>query len=133
MPVCKICQATDESLFYKSIATYCKDHWKEKVRTNRYANHDYYTAYDRARSVLQHRKEKNKRVTHEYRMTYANRRVANSAVQSALRKGELTKLPCLICGSTKVVGHHVDYDRPLDVVWLCQMHHKQAHAIVEGD
>ncbi len=37
MSFCKICQATDDALFYASIKTYCKEHWKEKVRANRVA------------------------------------------------------------------------------------------------
>lgn len=30
MPYCKICQSTDDTLFYSSIKTYCKEHWREK-------------------------------------------------------------------------------------------------------
>lgn len=45
-------------------------------------------------------------------------------VWEALRYGRLKKLPCQICGSKKVQGHHKDYNRPLEVVWLCLQHHR---------
>lgn len=31
------------------------------------------------------------------------------------------------CTHEKPQAHHADYSRPLDVVWLCPLHHKQAH------
>jgi hypothetical protein len=31
------------------------------------------------------------------------------------------------CGSAKSEGHHTDYSRPLDVVWLCKGHHLALH------
>lgn len=46
--------------------------------------------------------------------------------------GLLKKQPCWVCGE-KAIAHHPDYDRPLDVVWLCQPHHKQTHALVAND
>jgi hypothetical protein len=30
-------------------------------------------------------------------------------------------------------AHHPDYSKPLDVVWLCDDHHKQAHALVANE
>ena len=37
-------------------------------------------------------------------------------------------LPCFVCGATKQLHrHHVDYDQPLSVVWLCEEHHNQLH------
>ena len=35
--------------------------------------------------------------------------------------------PCWVCGAEKVVAHHADYSRPLDVVFLCLSHHRQLH------
>jgi len=55
------------------------------------------------------------------------RRKANYQVHKALLKGNLSKLPCWVCGDKKVEGHHVDYDSPLDVIWLCRKHHCEVH------
>jgi len=49
------------------------------------------------------------------------------AVRYALKTGKLVKTACQVCGDEKVEGHHADYSRPLDVVWLCREHHMEIH------
>jgi hypothetical protein len=46
---------------------------------------------------------------------------------------------CFKCGIEKTPAHdekpeahHPDYSAPLDVVWLCSAHHKQAHALINA-
>jgi hypothetical protein len=55
---------------------------------------------------------------------------AASLMQQARIKG-LIKVPehCEKCGawSTKLDGHHADYSKPLEVVWLCRRCHKTLH------
>ena len=51
---------------------------------------------------------------------------AKEAIKRAVRRGDIVRQPCEICGST-AVAHHDDYDKPLDVRWLCPSHHKQWH------
>lgn len=62
-----------------------------------------------------------------YQTRHAKKRAAHNAVRNALRRGELTRGPCECCGAEKAVGHHDDYDRPLDVRWLCERCHKAWH------
>jgi hypothetical protein len=52
---------------------------------------------------------------------------AREAVYAALRRGEIARMPCEICGNTKVHSHHDDYDNPLKVRWLCAYHHRELH------
>ena len=52
---------------------------------------------------------------------------AHSVVTHALRDGKITKLPCQVCGALKVEGHHPDYSKPLEVIWLCRQHHVAEH------
>lgn len=46
---------------------------------------------------------------------------------SAIKASKLMKGVCEVCGSDIVHGHHPDYDKPLDVIWLCPEHHRQWH------
>jgi len=56
-----------------------------------------------------------------------NRVSARAAVSFAVKKGRLERTPCVVCGETRVDGHHIDYSKPLEVVWLCRQHHVEAH------
>ena len=51
-------------------------------------------------------------------------------VSRAIRNGCLEKvMKCEICRSgIKVEAHHDDYSKPLDVRWLCSLHHHRHHA-----
>lgn len=51
--------------------------------------------------------------------------------KKALKRGILTRQPCAVCNSTKkVAGHHVNYQAPLTVVWLCSKCHVSLHKIL---
>lgn len=51
-------------------------------------------------------------------------------VHRAVKSGKLKKLPCEVCGEVKVEGHHDDYSKPLEVKWLCSIHHRERDLIV---
>jgi hypothetical protein len=63
---------------------------------------------------------------------------AVQTVNAAVRRGDLQRGPCEICGRTKhaknaIQGHHrFGYDDPLNVVWLCARHHLQEHGHPRG-
>lgn len=130
---CKTCLIEKpEDAFYKSNKARCKECVCASVKAHRIENIERIRAYDRLRASQPHRKIKNFEHSQAWRQEYPNRRRAQGLVQHALRSGKLKKQPCWVCGSG-AVAHHPDYDRPLDVVWLCQPHHKQAHALVAND
>lgn len=52
---------------------------------------------------------------------------AHCALQSALRRGLVKRLPCQRCDAEGAHGHHDDYRRPIDVVGLCPKCHAAAH------
>ncbi len=53
---------------------------------------------------------------------------AHGATRSALRKGLLQCQPCAVCGNPKADAHHSDHRRPLEVEWLCRLHHRRLHS-----
>lgn len=59
---------------------------------------------------------------------------AHQMVGYAVQKGDLIRQPCERCGTKeKVVAHHEDYNKPLDVVWLCQYHHRERHLEIDRE
>lgn len=52
---------------------------------------------------------------------------ARSDLNHAVRDGRLKKMNCKICDNEKSEAHHHDYSKPLDVIWLCKMHHHAIH------
>ena len=52
---------------------------------------------------------------------------AHSALRSALRRGLIQRGPCEECGAERTDGHHDDYDKPMEVRWLCRRHHRAVH------
>ena len=57
------------------------------------------------------------------------KRQARSAVMNALYTGELVRpKKCESCGKGRrpIEAHHEDYSKPLAVIWLCLLCHKQA-------
>ena len=52
---------------------------------------------------------------------------AMTKVYQAVKSGKLLKFPCEVCHTPKVQAHHNVYTKPLDVVWVCQLHHAEIH------
>lgn len=53
---------------------------------------------------------------------------ARSITKNAIRRGELIREPCLVCGTTaRIEAHHPHYCYPLNVIWLCKKHHGEVH------
>ncbi len=64
----------------------------------------------------------------------AHKRKAQTAVGNAVRDKRLMKpSTCLRCGTTseRIEAHHPDYNKPLDVVWLCTLCHGKEHRRAE--
>jgi hypothetical protein len=105
----------------------CKECYKNDSTTNRNKNIEKVRAYDRARSKEPERIKASKEIIRAWRAEDSRRVLAHSSVARAIRRGELIRQPCCRCGSEKTVAHHEDYEKPLEVVWLCQPCHKQRH------
>ncbi len=106
----------------------CKDCTKEDVREHRKENIESIRIYDRTRNRLPHRLKandvRNKARIIRNPVQYA----ANYLLSNAVRDNRIEKEPCNTCGAiVRVEGHHEDYYKPLDVIWLCSVHHSAIH------
>lgn len=103
----------------------CKECNKKDVRENRELKHDYYIEYDRKRGGSR----QDPQYLRDYRAKYPKKYKAHLAVANAIRIGVLVNpRVCELCpGDYAIVAHHCDYDKPLEVLWLCEFCHKQWH------
>ena len=105
----------------------CKECNKNDVTANRNKNIEKIRAYDRERAKIPERIKANVEVNRAWRAEDKRRGIAHNAVSRSIRNGSLFRLPCTRCGAEKSLAHHEDYDKPLEVMWLCQPCHKQRH------
>jgi len=72
---------------------------------------------------------------HFHRGGYRQSDRAQNMCEYAVRKGVIIPEPCEICGAfgqmrdgkNKVQAHHDDYNKPLEIRWLCQKCHHEWH------
>lgn len=108
----------------------CKECAKRDTHESRHFKHrERVLAYDLERAKQPHRKAAMAQRLAEYSSQFPKRRNAQGKLRRAVLAGKIQPLPCFVCGE-KAEAHHPDYDRPLDVMWLCSSHHKQTHALV---
>ena len=62
-----------------------------------------------------------------YERAHRTKNLARLLTSLMRRFGYLVPGPCAKCGHAKVVAHHPDYSRPLDVIWLCRPCHVLLH------
>ena len=86
-----------------------------KARTNRQHHAD---------RASHHRRNK------EYEARHPLRAAAKRDVMLAVRAGRLLRKPCEVCADTKSQAHHDDYLKPLEVIWLCAVHHGERHRLL---
>lgn len=104
----------------------CVDCTKEDVGSNYVKTRAARSAYEARRARNPERKAKQARYNQATRARNPEKYKARNAVSNALRSGKLIKQPCHVCGSKiGVQAHHVDYSRPLDVLWECFKCHRE--------
>lgn len=128
----------------------CKECNKLDVKESRSARLEYYREYDRKRANFPSRVEKRKQIVERWKNSPELRRkmgeqkknwqeknkikrAAHVLTGNAIAGGRLIKLPCEVCGEEKSEAHHDDYERPLDVRWLCHKHHMEHHRLERED
>lgn len=110
--------------------------WRE---ANREKVREYYRDYyardperARARSKREYERSKDRRAGEMFRRYRTKEGIARMALGVAVKHGVVVKPEaCQRCGSVvskrHLHGHHHDYDRPLDVEWICSLCHGKEH------
>ena len=110
-------------------------------RAHRAKNVEYYREYDRKRNVgkrkvdgitrLRKWQKENPKKRTESKLLYdkkdLSRYKAHYTISNYLRYGKLEKEPCIFCGKENSIAHHEDYEKPLEVIWMCQKCHRFYH------
>ena len=91
---------------HSGLSSICKDCNNKRYRSRR----DYFLEYQK-----------------KYQLENPEKIDARILITKLLKDGVLVRGLCMQCGSKKTVGHHPDYSKPSEVVWLCQKHHQQLH------
>ena len=107
----------------------CKECTKKDVSNNYRKNIDSFKAYDKERNKTQKRKDRFSEASKRARTKNPVQYGARIMVSNAVRDGRLHKPEsCSCCGKiSKLDGHHCDYAKPLDVIWLCRQCHNDWH------
>lgn len=120
---CQECNKTkDIDCFYKNKNTfdghscYCKD-----CEYKRSGNYKHRSIWNK-----NHKESINKAIK-KYQDGNPIKVSAKKLVKKAISDSILVRQPCEKCGNPKSQGHHPDYTKPLEVIWLCAKHHKEAH------
>lgn len=108
---------------YDGVRAYCKDC---TANINK-GNTEYFREYNRKRYAsdsdfrLKIIKDRTK-----YKKDNPKKHIAHVLLYQAIKTGKVKIKPCIICGG-KGNGHHPDYSKPLEVIWLCPKHHRHTH------
>ena len=65
-----------------------------------------------------------------YQKRHPDKHRAHQLITAALKRGDLVRQPCEVCGNPKSQAHHDDYSKPLVVRWLCDLDHKAHHRLM---
>lgn len=105
----------------------CKECTKKDVSERYRLTFEARAEYERRRNKTTKRKERKRIYTKRSREKNPEKYHAHSLVASAIKRGVLVKpSSCSICGKEGIIhAHHEDYEKPLDVVWVCAKCHRK--------
>lgn len=105
----------------------CKRCTKSDVSENYRRRKEYYRSYEKSRNADPERRLDKMRYERSGRKSAPHKYQARMLLARAIRSGKMTRMPCQVCGDPYSEGHHPDYSKPLEVEWLCFVHHRERH------
>jgi ribosomal protein S27AE len=118
---CKACARADAARVYREKTATAAGLQAERERGREKYHRLGYSQRYRGKGQGRHQKDWQER--------WPEKRKAHGILGRALRTGKVTKPEeCQECGASGVIhGHHPDYTKPLDVMWLCVKCHFIQH------
>ncbi|MCA9340281.1 MAG: hypothetical protein KDA17_05185 [Candidatus Saccharibacteria bacterium] len=101
----------------------------EQQREYYTANREKINARNRAYAQTPKGKERKYASVSKWQASNPEKTHAQIILKDAVRSGKVLRQPCIICGNPKTHGHHVAYDLPFAVSWVCRQHHIDTHAL----
>lgn len=96
---------------------------------------EYTRRYNRSKKGEQHRREYYQAHKVDFierakksNANHKDERRAQHILNNNIRRGKLDRKPCEKCGAEKADAHHDDYNKPLEVRWLCRKCHAEWHS-----
>ena len=112
-------------------------HSEEKKATSRRWREEHPEKVEEQNKIYRKRKiELNKTLKYRVSMSKSRKKYivanpdkhqAHMLLNQAVRRGDIQRKPCNVCGNPIVEGHHEDYTKPLEVIWLCRKCHCNHH------
>ena len=129
---CSICGEVLPIKFFSKDRSRCDGHTHrckpcDRVRVINYKNNRGGREKQREYEKTARGREARKKAVDTWAKKSGYKMRAHWRVKSAIKAGLLKRLPCEVCGNEKSQAHHEDYSKPLDVVFLCDKHHKLRH------
>lgn len=135
---CKECKEKHRKNYYennkvllntKAREYYSKNKQREIDQSRKWHRNN--TEKAKATDKRYYEKNKEKLLTNyrKYHKKHPEREIARNTVRYAVKTGKIQKPDrCINCNVINPLdGHHEDYDKPLEVQWLCRSCHKQLH------
>jgi hypothetical protein len=135
MLICKKCNSEIQSLYCKEYI--CRDCFRKRWRENRRKRKDngtlkvtkmskeYYSKKNKEWSL--NNKDKVRKYALEAKKRNPQKAKARMLLNSAVKSGKILKMNCQICNLPYSEAHHTNYEKPLEVIWLCRKHHIEQH------
>lgn len=134
MKKCKAClERKAESDFHnrRSVCKACRrEHERSRWQTDEYKEGRRSRQALTRKTAAYRKKERVRQRVIRDSGRYRVQRHARAALQRAVMAGRLKrpdKCSCCLLASNRIHGHHEDYSKPLDVVWLCPQCHSDVH------